>query len=81
MCRSGAWVFTRDHLATAGGVSCDFTKVREAPGGYDIVARCTADGRAKDDTIRLRFAESAQAMLVEGSQTLDDVGLVYCGAR
>lgn len=81
MCRSGAWVFEPDGLETAGEVSCDFTDVSEAPGGYEIAARCTAEAPPENDRIRLRFAESAQAMLVEGSQTLDDVGLVYCGAR
>ena len=79
LCRTGAWTFTGDHLATAGEVSCDFTKVREVPGGYDIAATCTAEGPPRADTFTLRFAESAKAMLVEGSSVLADTGLIRCG--
>jgi hypothetical protein len=48
------------------------------PGGYDIAASCTAEAPPKDQTIRIRFAQSAQAMLFE-SDAIPDSGLVYCG--
>lgn len=79
MCRDAAWVFTRDRLETAGSVVCDFTEVTDAPGGYDIAARCFAEAPPQADSFRLRFAESAGAMLIEGSSVLADAGLVYCG--
>jgi hypothetical protein len=77
MCEAGAWRFQRQRLATAGEVSCGFDQVSEAPGGYDIAATCHAEGQTTKDTIRLRFAESAQAMLVRSKMW--DVGLIYCG--
>lgn len=77
LCKDGAWEFAEMDLSTAGEVHCDFHRVREAPGGYDIDATCTAEGTRTPDTIKLRFAESAGAMLVE-SKTFSPVGLIPC---
>jgi hypothetical protein len=77
LCDTGVWRFEPKRLVTAGEVSCDFDKVAKAPGGYEIAATCLAEGSASQDTIRLRFAESAQAMLVKSKMW--DVGLIYCG--
>lgn len=79
-CADPAWRFEADHLATKGEVSCDFENVVTVPGGYDIAARCTAEGEEKAYTLRLRFAESAKAMLVSGGPFSEEVGLVYCGS-
>jgi hypothetical protein len=79
MCRSQAWVFTHERLTTPAGSVCEFGDITPVDGGYDIAARCTAEGPAQDDTIRLRFAESARAMLFE-SESVAGSGLVYCGA-
>jgi hypothetical protein len=77
-CRANAWRFTGTSLDTPAGSHCDFRNVRSVPGGYDIAAVCTAESPPTADKLNLRFAESATAMLFE-SETIADVGLVYCG--
>lgn len=76
-CSTQAWEFTTSALNTPAGSQCRFRKVTEVPGGYDIAARCTAEGPPADDTLKLRFAESARALLFE-SNTVADAGLVRC---
>lgn len=76
-CRSLAWRFSATSLRTPAGSVCSFSKVTEVPGGYDIAARCTAEGPPADDTLRLRFAESAKALLFE-SNSIADAGLLRC---
>jgi hypothetical protein len=76
-CSAQAWRFSATSLSTPAGSHCDFTKVTEVPGGYDIAARCTAEGPPADDTLKLRFAESAKALLFE-SNSIADAGLVRC---
>jgi len=71
------WRFTATSLKTPAGSVCSFSKVTEVPGGYDIAASCTAEGPPTDDRLRLRFAESAGALLFESS-TIADAGLVRC---
>lgn len=78
LCRGGAWLWRERSLDTAGEVSCQFEKVTPVPGGYDIDARCTAEGPEKPDRIKVRFAESARAMLVDAT-VVRPVGLIYCG--
>ena len=77
-CADQAWQFTRTSLKTPAGSVCRFSEVKPLPGGYDIAARCTAEAPPQDDVIRLRFAESAQAMMFE-SDSVADAGLVHCG--
>ena len=81
LCRDGAWDFQERHLSTAGEVSCDFDRVDEAQGGYDIAATCLAEGNRAPDRIKLRFAESAGAMLVESKSFAPPVGLIRCDGR
>jgi hypothetical protein len=76
-CADRAWRFTAHRLTTPAGAACDFRSVRTVPGGFDIAARCTAEGPPQDDTLQLRFAESARALLFE-SRTIADAGLVRC---
>ncbi len=76
-CASRAWVFTAISLKTPAGSVCGFSKITEVPGGYDIAARCTAEGPPTNDVLRLRFAESARALLFE-SKVIADAGLVRC---
>jgi hypothetical protein len=78
LCASGAWRFYATHLETAGEVSCSYNRVDTVPGGYDLHATCTAEAPPAPDLIKLRFAESAQAMLVD-SKTFKSTGLIYCG--
>lgn len=77
LCRTTAWRFTADSLRTPAGSVCRFSRVTPVPGGYDIAARCTAEGPPTDDVLHLRFAESARALMFE-SRVIADSGLVRC---
>ena len=77
-CQSKAWHFTATALRTPAGSNCGFNRITQVPGGYDIDATCTAEGPPRSETLKIRFAESAQAMLLS-SKTLADTGLVFCG--
>ena len=77
-CTSAAWIFTQSTLRTPAGSSCNFDQVTQVPGGYDIQATCTAEAPPAPDTLKIRFAESAKAMLFE-STVIADAGLVFCG--
>ncbi len=76
-CADRAWRFTEEELHTPAGSVCRFTQVRPVADGYDIDARCTAEGPEQADRIRIRFAESAGAMLFE-SDAIADAGLEQC---
>ena len=76
-CAARGWVFTASSLKTPDGSSCSFSRMREVPGGYDIAASCMSSGPARNDRLRLRYAESARALLFE-SRTIADAGLVRC---
>jgi len=52
--------------------------VTQVPGGYDVKATCTAKGPPATDTLEIRFAESAKAMLFK-SKSIAEAGLVFCG--
>ena len=77
LCETAAWRFTREELRTPAGSVCRFEEVSSAPGGYDIDARCTAEGPEQADRLEIRFAESADAMLFESRSVAGD-GLVRC---
>jgi hypothetical protein len=77
-CRSKPWIFTADSLTATDGPKCSFYKVSKAPGGYDVAATCPAKEPVHTDLFKLRFAESAGAMLVE-SNAVPPTGLIYCG--
>lgn len=79
LCAEGAWVFTESGVTTAGEVSCRFDSVRRVTAGYDIAATCWAEGAPTPHTIQLSYAESAQALLVEGGP-FADIGLIACPA-
>ena len=78
-CTARPWRFTADALTADGGPSCTFYKVTKVAGGYDLAAQCPAKEPVHSDLIKLRFAESARAMLVE-SNAIEPTGLVYCGS-
>lgn len=80
-CRSEAWTFTRNRVVTPDETACEFARIEKSPGGYAIDAFCTIDGEGEDNNITLRFAESAEAMLVEGATSLPETGLVHCENR
>ncbi|MCW5696922.1 MAG: hypothetical protein KIS96_09350 [Bauldia sp.] len=77
LCQGGAWVFSESGVDTAGEVSCTFTNVAEVETGYAVQAICTADGDTSDAVINLSYAESAQALLIEGGPW-QPIGLIRC---
>jgi hypothetical protein len=77
-CTTNPWRFTAKALTVRDGPNCTFYKVSKAPGGYDIAAQCPGKEPIHTDLIKLRFAESARAMLVE-SNAISPMGLIYCG--
>lgn len=79
-CAAHPWIFTAKTLKVTNGPECNFYRVSKAPGGYDIAARCPTKKPVETDLIKLRFAESAGAMLVE-SNAISPTGLVYCGVQ
>lgn len=79
LCEQGAWRFSERGLETAGEISCRFERINPVPGGYDIATTCIAEGDETRDTLRLRFAESAKAMMVETDKVLQPIGLNWCG--
>jgi hypothetical protein len=76
-CTSKPWHFSADAVS-GSGPHCSFYKVSKVLGGYDIAATCPAKEPVHTDLIKLRFAESAGAMLVE-SNAVPPTGLIYCG--
>ncbi|MGZ8347151.1 MAG: hypothetical protein ACXWUP_08590 [Allosphingosinicella sp.] len=76
-CTAAAWTFTAEELSTPTGAICRFGEVRAVPGGYDVAARCRAEGPEIEDRLELRFAESAGAMLLR-SESIAEVGLIPC---
>jgi hypothetical protein len=77
LCENAAWVITSEELRTPAGSVCRLGEVEEVQGGYDIAARCTAEGPERDDVLELRFAESAGALLFD-SDSIAEAGLVRC---
>jgi hypothetical protein len=77
-CKSKPWRFTKDSLDAKDGPRCSFYNVAKVPGGYDVAAQCPSKVPVHTDLIKLRFAESAGAMLVE-SNAIKPTGLISCG--
>ena len=77
-CESAVWKFSDSTLRTPDGESCSFNRVTEAAGGYDIQATCSAKDGPQSELLKIRFAESAKAMLLD-SKELKNAGLVFCG--
>ena len=77
-CASKPWRFTIDELSATDGPHCHIYDVSKVPGGYDLAVQCPAKKPDPTDLIKLRFAESGGAMLVE-SNAISPTGLIYCG--
>jgi hypothetical protein len=80
LCAGGAWVFEEQRVTTAGEVSCDFTKVAPMASGYQVEARCVAQGPPADSTFMLTLTDPAppQTMTVNGGPWDAGVTLVRC---
>lgn len=77
-CATKPWRFTAKELTAKDGPRCSFYNVAKVPGGYDLAAQCPTKVPVHTDLIKVRFAESARAMLFE-SNAIEPTGLVYCG--
>ena len=77
-CALKPWRFTRDELSATDGPHCSIYDLKTVPGGYDIAVQCPAKKPDPTDLIKLRFAQSAGAMLIE-SNAIEPMGLIYCG--
>ena len=77
-CESAVWKFTDSTLRTPEGENCSFNRVNETAGGYDIQATCSAKDGPQSELLKVRFAESAKAMLLD-SREMKNAGLVFCG--
>ena len=77
LCEHSAWRFTNSELRSPTGAVCHFSDVRSVDGGYDISARCAAQGPEQEDELRIRFAESTGAMVIE-SERIADEALIPC---
>ncbi|MDF7776001.1 hypothetical protein P1X14_12150 [Sphingomonas sp. AOB5] len=80
LCAGGVWRFEEMDLSTAGEVSCDFHRVANVPGGYDVAATCFAEGNRSEEAIRLRFPANGGGMTVE-SKLFQPVSLIRCDAN
>jgi hypothetical protein len=77
LCAEGAWVITDHGIDTAGEVSCGFERPPAGGGPVELDAVCTAEGPPQRWRIRLSYAQSAQALLIENGP-FADIGLVRC---
>lgn len=77
-CSAKPWRFTKDEIRAADGSHCSIYDVSKVPSGYDLAVQCPAKKPDSTDLIKLRFAQSAQAMLVE-SNAIEPMGLINCG--
>lgn len=71
------WVITAIDLVTPGAVACTFDAVTATTTGYDVAAMCTAEAPPAPYTLRFSYAQSAQALLIEGAP-FEPIGLVAC---
>jgi hypothetical protein len=79
LCADGAWRITERGIDTAGEVSCRFLAPPAGPGPVEVDATCTAEGPPKRWRLRLAYAQSAQALLIENGP-FTDIGLIRCPA-
>jgi len=77
LCRNAAWEITRTSLSTPGHAVCDFEEIENSPSGYEITATCTAEGPPAAYTLKMSYAQSARALLIDGGP-FQPVGLVSC---
>lgn len=80
LCDTGAWVFERDGLSTAGEVSCQFDGVAALDDGYEIAATCTAQAPPEAHSLRLTFGQDGQTMVVRGGPFSEPPPLIRCAA-
>lgn len=77
LCSDAAWEITPTRLSTPGHVVCAFRRPQPAS-VYRINAVCTAEGPPAPYHLRISYAQSAKALLIEGGP-FRPIGLVKCG--
>jgi len=77
LCHDGAWTVTEQEIHTAGEVSCRFDPPPQGPGPVEVDAVCHAEGPPRTYRLRLSYAESARALLIEHGP-FADIGLIRC---
>jgi hypothetical protein len=81
LCRGGAWTFSAEGVATAGGVSCRWTKVERRAGGWTLSGTCAAEGPPEAQTVSLALElGDPNAMTVAGGPWAGPQRLIRCGA-
>lgn len=80
LCPSGAWVFDRDKVVTAGEVACEFQQVTETGAGFQVTATCSAEGEAKPYQFNLTLAgsEPQRSMTVSRGPWDGPITLMRC---
>ncbi|HET7412743.1 MAG TPA: hypothetical protein VFJ18_08775 [Pararhizobium sp.] len=76
LCSTAAWKLTQTRLSTPGHVVCTYHRPQPS-GVYHLDATCTAEGPPAQYHLRISYAESAKALLVEGGP-FQPIGLVRC---
>lgn len=77
-CKSAAWLFTATTVRRPDNWGCSFARVSKVPGGYDVEATCGPAKRSRAASLKIRFAESAKAMILTSTGS-GHTGLVFCG--
>jgi hypothetical protein len=76
LCSAAAWELTPTRLSTPGHVVCTYHRPQPS-GVYHLDATCTAEGPPTQYDLRISYAQSAKALLVEGGP-FQPIGLVRC---
>lgn len=79
LCADGAWMIDRRGITTAGEVSCVFDRAPSGAGPVEADATCTAEGPPQRHRLKISYAQSARALLVEGGP-FAPIGLIRCPA-
>ncbi|GEM_PF-1260160 len=76
LCKSAVWTIQAHALHAPDGSTCQFEDV-SGTGPVSVRAQCTMAGRQSAQTLSMAYAESAQALLIEGAP-FGHVALVSC---
>lgn len=82
LCPSGAWVFDRNNVVTAGEVACEFREVAETSTGFQVIANCAVDGENRPYQFNLTLTDPAppRAMTVSRGPWNGPITLLKCPA-
>jgi hypothetical protein len=80
LCTSGAWVFDRDRVVTAGEVACEFQQVTGTNSGFQVTAACSHEGETKPYQFNLTLTDPAppRSMTVSRGPWNGPITLMRC---